>query len=215
MKKIFLFLILLLIICLVKAADQQGTIIVNIEGENIDSSNFQKSFPKIPPGSFEGYSIPSIRISGDAVIKLSSLVIIQPLNIEEGAEVPIKIRYKSEINNENLAFKINSPDFNFNDYLILGLKDKKADFEMVGKPKEKTTDGSYNLTLDVFVNKVQYFSETFPIIVKSPLRIRILRNLKKNKTPLLSILLISSILLILLGYYLKKKKKKKHKKHKN
>ena len=55
MKKIFLFLIFLLMIGLTKAADQQGTITVDIKGKSV----------------------------GDDVIKLSSLVIISPSSIDE------------------------------------------------------------------------------------------------------------------------------------
>ena len=199
MKKIFVLLIFLLLISLIKAADQQGTIIVDIKDKN---ESFQK-----PPGAFPGaslreFTMPSVEISRDIIT--ISLVIMSPPSIGEGSELPIKIRYRSEINNENLLFKLNSPHFDFKDHLIIGLENKKADFEMIGEPKKDTSQGEYNLTLDVFVNNVQYFSETFPVIVKSPLRIRILRNLEKNKFPLLFFLIL--LLIILLIYYYFKKR---------
>ena len=198
MKKIFVLLIFLLLISLIKAADQQGTIIVDIKDKN---ESFQK-----PPGAFPGaslreFTMPSVEISRDIIT--ISLVIMSPPSIGEGSELPIKIRYRSEID-KNVLFKIASSGFNFSDHLIPTIENGTAEFEMVGKPKKETISKYYNLTLDVLANNKQYFSETFTVIVKSPLRIRILRNLEKNKFPLLFFLIL--LLIILLIYYYFKKR---------
>ncbi|MEK6872639.1 MAG: hypothetical protein AABW90_01340 [Nanoarchaeota archaeon] len=199
MKKIFIILIFLLLIGLTDAADRQGTIIVDIKGAN---ESFQKPFPGEFPGEF---TMPTLKIGGDVAIKLLSLVIISPSSIEEESELPIKIRYRSEID-KNVLFRIASSGFNFTDYLIPTIENGTAEFEMVGKPKKETISKSYNLTLDVLANNKQYFSETFIVIVKSPLRIKILRNLEKNKFPLSLILLI---ICVLIYYYTKKRNKSK------
>jgi len=141
---------------------------------------------------------------------LQSLAIISPLSIEEENELPLKISYTSGSNNKNIIFKINSPDFNFNDFLIAELENKNAKFEMIGKPKEETTAGQYNLILDVFINNQKTFSEEFNVNVRSPLLIRIF-NPGNKKFPFLLFFVILSILLGI-AYYIIKKRMKKSKK---
>lgn len=140
-----------------------------------------------------------------------ALTIISPPSVDEGTYLPLDIRLTAWAGASNILFRVNSPDFNFNDYIISKMESSKARLKLTGKTKETTKPGIYNLTLDVFISNTKIFSETFEIRVKKPLFIgitKLVKEIPKRKYTWLIILIII-ILLASLITYLKIREKKK------
>ena len=76
---------------------------------------------------------------------------------------------------------------------------------MLGKPKANLKPGTYTLTMDVFANDRQYFSEKFDVIVTKPLTIRIIKNFAKKWWWVFVLLVIFSIIGFFVYRILKKK----------
>jgi len=134
-----------------------------------------------------------------------SLVLISPEAIEKEQKIPIKVNFFATENLQNIIFKVNSTHFNFNDYMINKIENKKATFEMLGSPKEDIKEGTYNLTFNVLINNRNAFSENFPIKIKEPLYIKI-RRIIPIKKPNFWILMFIVIILGILSWIAYKKR---------
>jgi hypothetical protein len=137
-----------------------------------------------------------------------------PPSVEEEQEILIKTSFSSTGNLNNLLFKIDSQDFDFNDFLVNKLEGKRADFNITGRLKPGREPGPYNFTLNVFVSNRQVFSELIYINIKRPLMIEIKRvasEIPKRKF-FWPILLILIIFLISVYIYIRIKEKRNQEK---
>ncbi len=146
-----------------------------------------------------------------------ALTLISSPTVEQEQEHPIKVKYFTSSNEKNLWFRVESNNFNFNDYPLSEISNSKAEFEITGKPKTGTT-GPQNLTLNVIKGNEIIFSEPLNLRVTKPLRINIQRfvgETPQRKTMAFFILIIILILTSGIIYYYYKKYRKNNPKKPN
>jgi hypothetical protein len=167
------------------------------------------------PASEGGTSSGTSSSTTTCTSKIQSLVITNPLTIEEDSPNPLKISFTTSRLSENIWFKIKSEEFAFNDYPLSALENSKAKFELIGKPKEGLEAGEYNLTVEITEEGKPTITEILPVTVTKSLVVRVKRIAKKaSKWDILLWVLISLLLIISIMYFYYKYKFKKPKKQK-
>ncbi len=128
-----------------------------------------------------------------------SLFVNSPQSVVIGEEFYLKVSFSTTVDASDIIFKVVSPYFEVNDFVIGEVKSMNAKFNMTGRAKQ-VKPGLYPMNLEVYLKGVKIISEPVYIEIKEG---KILIPYDKFPWILLIILLI---ILIFFSYkYLRKK----------
>jgi hypothetical protein len=209
MPLLLILIMIFLALSLIEASDPLGKIIVNITSK--ESGEPSVGIKTSGGGGGGGEitnkgNLQTNNIQGDIGFVIQNLTINTSESIKENEDLPVKISYFTTGTKENLLLKIISENFMFEEYLFKEFINETATLDIVGKPKEETKAGIYNLTAQVNRGNQTFISKNFSVkIIKIPFKNKFL----KFKEIIYLIILIILIILISRWIFLWSKRKKK------
>ncbi len=96
---------------------------------------------------------------------LYTMFVNSPQYVYSNEKFHLKISFSTSIELKDIIFKVDSPYFQMNDYIISELSQRNAGFNMTGKAKDPRP-GIYPLTLNVYLKGAKIISEPIEIEIK-------------------------------------------------